>query len=118
MNFIDGGVHYGKGLAETFLGPVCTNYHGFRLCHSFIYVISNVSVSQVLKTIPRNAYYISTKVGRCGNHFNYTPTAISESFEKSLERLQLEYVDIVFVRVTCLDAFFFSLMKVNINCGL
>ncbi|XP_065217954.1 uncharacterized protein LOC135843846 [Planococcus citri] len=72
INFIDGGPHYGKGLAETFLGSA-------------------------LKEIPRNAYYISTKVGRCGNQFDFSPKGVKMSFEQSLKRLNLDKVDIVFV---------------------
>ncbi|ODQ53705.1 NAD-dependent arabinose dehydrogenase [Saitoella complicata NRRL Y-17804] len=47
---------------------------------------------------PRNTYYISTKCGRePTNEFDYTPSWIRKSVERSLERLHTSYLDVVYV---------------------
>lgn len=56
---------------------------------------------QALKKIPRDKYFISTKVGRFGSKFNFTADGIIEGFEQSLKRLDLEYVDLVVVSKHC-----------------
>lgn len=55
-------------------------------------------LGEVLKNIPRNKYYLSTKVGRYGlNEFNFSPDHIKNEFNMSLKRLNVDYVDILFV---------------------
>ncbi|XP_054271456.1 uncharacterized protein LOC128992079 [Macrosteles quadrilineatus] len=62
---------------------------------------SEILIGKALKEIPREAYYISTKVGRYGtswaDFFDFSAERIISEFEKSLERLGLESVDILFV---------------------
>lgn len=74
INYIDTGPWYGQGRSEILLG-------------------------KALKGIPRQAYYIATKVGRYEldyeHMFDFTVEKTRKSFEKSLERLGLEYVDVV-----------------------
>ena len=54
--------------------------------------------SQALKDIPRESFFIATKVGR--NHdceFDYSRNGVLESFKKSLKNLQLDYVDVLHI---------------------
>ena len=66
MNFIDVSPYYGHYKAETVLG-------------------------KALKQIPRNKYYLSTKVGRYGkdgvNTWDYSAKRAVESVYESMERL-------------------------------
>ncbi|MCI1648388.1 MAG: aldo/keto reductase [Bacteroides sp.] len=74
MNFIDVSPYYGYYKAETVLG-------------------------KALKEIPRNQYYLSTKVGRYGqdgvNTWDYSAQKVTESVYKSLERLNVDYIDLI-----------------------
>lgn len=74
MNFIDVSPYYGHYKAETVLG-------------------------KALKNIPRDNYYLSTKVGRYGkdgvNLWDYSAQRATESVYKSLERLNIEYIDLI-----------------------
>ena len=58
---------------------------------------------QALKGVPRQAYYISTKVGRytqkLDEQFNYSAEKVKSRFETSLKLLGLEYVDILIVSI-------------------
>lgn len=77
VNYIDTAPYYGQGKSEKIIG-------------------------KALKGIPREAYYISTKVGRyemdIAKQFDFSPKKTRESFQKSLEYLGLDYVDIIQVR--------------------
>jgi aryl-alcohol dehydrogenase-like predicted oxidoreductase len=74
INFIDVSPYYGHEKAETVLG-------------------------KALKDINRSQYYLSTKVGRYGrngvNIWDYSARRTYESIEESLERLNVDYVDII-----------------------
>lgn len=74
INFIDVSPYYGHLKAETVLG-------------------------KALKTIDRNRYYLSTKVGRYGkdgvNQWDYSARKSVESVYESLERLHVDYIDII-----------------------
>lgn len=74
INFIDVSPYYGHYKAETVLG-------------------------KALKEIPRNKYYLSTKVGRYGengvNIWNYSGKCATESVYKSMERLNVDYIDLI-----------------------
>jgi len=74
INFIDVSPYYGHEKAETVLG-------------------------KALKEIDRNRYYLSTKVGRYGrngvNYWDYSAKRTKESVHESLERLNVDYVDII-----------------------
>lgn len=74
INYIDTAPYYGQGRAEEVLG-------------------------MALKTVPRKAYYIATKVGRYEkdlvNRFDFSAKRTRESVEKSLKLLGIEYVDII-----------------------
>ncbi|XP_011643287.1 L-galactose dehydrogenase-like [Pogonomyrmex barbatus] len=74
INYIDTAPWYGQGRSEATLG-------------------------KALKGIPREAYYIATKIGRyeldCDNMFNFTIEKTRESFKKSLEWLGVDYVDVI-----------------------
>jgi len=54
---------------------------------------------QALKDIPRNAYYIATKVGRYETDpqkmFDFSRRKTLESVDHSLKLLGLDYVDII-----------------------
>ncbi|MBP5365327.1 MAG: aldo/keto reductase [Bacteroidales bacterium] len=74
MNFIDVSPYYGHYKAETVLG-------------------------KALKEIPREKYYLSTKVGRYGkdgvNTWDYSGRRATESVYESMERLNIEHIDII-----------------------
>ena len=74
MNFIDVSPYYGHYKAETVLG-------------------------KALKQIPRDKYYLSTKVGRYGkdgvNTWDYSAKRAVESVFESMERLNVEHIDLI-----------------------
>lgn len=74
INFIDVSPYYGYYKAETVLG-------------------------KALKEIDRNRYYLSTKVGRYGedghNTWDYSAERVTRSVYESLERLNVDYVDLI-----------------------
>lgn len=72
LNYFDTSPYYGNKLSEVNLG----------LC---------------LEGIARDTFYISTKVGRYGDDiFNFTEDGIMSSLEQSLNRLKVDYVDILY----------------------
>lgn len=74
MNFIDVSPYYGHYKAETVLG-------------------------KALKDIPRDKYILSTKVGRYGkdgvNTWDYSAQRATESVYESMERLNIDYIDLI-----------------------
>src|SRR5581483_5729477 len=73
INLIDVSPYYGETRAETVLG-------------------------KALQEIPRDRYYLSTKLGRYGlNNFDFSPARVKASIEESLARLHIDYVDLLFV---------------------
>ena len=74
INFIDVSPYYGHLKAETVLG-------------------------KALKEIPRDKYYLSTKVGRYGkdgvNYWDYSAKRATESVYESMERLNVDYIDLI-----------------------
>ena len=74
MNFIDVSPYYGHYKAETVLG-------------------------KALKEIPRGKYYLSTKVGRYGkdgiNTWDYSAKRVKESVYESMERLNVDHIDLI-----------------------
>ena len=69
MNFIDTSPFYGRGMSEVLLGIA-------------------------LKDIPRDSYYLGTKLGRYdADHFDFSAQRVIESVDVSLHRLGLEYLD-------------------------
>ena len=74
INFIDVSPYYGHLKAEQVLG-------------------------KALKHIERNSYYLSTKVGRYGkegkNHWDYSARKSKESVYKSMDRLNVDYIDLI-----------------------
>jgi aryl-alcohol dehydrogenase-like predicted oxidoreductase len=79
-----------KGDFDQFISPICI--FGRLISHNL----------QALKGVPRQAYYIGTKVGRftqdvaSGFDFSYARTI--KSVDESLALLGLDYVDIIQVR--------------------
>ena len=76
MNLIDVSPYYGHYKAETVLG-------------------------KALRQIPRERYILSTKVGRYGkdgvNTWDYSGRRAQDSVEESMERLGVEYIDLIHV---------------------
>lgn len=74
INFIDVSPYYGHYKAETVLG-------------------------KALRNIPRNKYYLSTKVGRYGkdgvNTWDYSAKRVTDSVYESMERLGVDYIDLI-----------------------
>lgn len=74
MNFIDVSPYYGHYKAEQVLG-------------------------EALREIPRDKYYLSTKVGRYGkdgvNLWDYSAKRATESVYESMERLGIDHIDLI-----------------------
>ena len=74
INFIDVSPYYGHYKAETVLG-------------------------KALLRIPRDKYFLSTKVGRYGkdgvNTWDYSGKRATESVYESMERLNIDYIDLI-----------------------
>jgi len=74
INYIDTAPWYGQGRSEQVLG-------------------------KAFKKIPRKSYYIATKVGRyeleVGKMFDFSRSRIIKSVDESLERLGLDYIDLI-----------------------
>ncbi|MCD8202422.1 MAG: aldo/keto reductase [Prevotella sp.] len=74
INFIDVSPYYGYYKAETVLG-------------------------KALREIPRDKYYLSTKVGRYGengvNTWDYSAKRVTASVYESMKRLNIDYIDII-----------------------
>jgi L-galactose dehydrogenase len=73
INFFDVSPFYGNTRAERVLGDA-------------------------LAGVPRERYFLATKVGRYGTHpsdFDYTPERVYRSVDESLSRLGVEYVDLI-----------------------
>lgn len=84
INYIDCSPYYGLTRAETVLG-------------------------KALKEIPREKYYLATKVGRYGDHdFDFSASRVTRSIDESLSRLNIDYIDII----QCHDIEFGSLDQI------
>lgn len=74
INFIDVSPYYGHYKAETVLG-------------------------KALREIPRDKYYLSTKVGRYGkdgiNTWDYSAKRAQESVAESMDRLGIDFIDLI-----------------------
>lgn len=75
INFIDTAPWYGQGLSEQRLGIA-------------------------LKNIPRDKYFIATKVGRyiwdpIDLMFDFSSSKVEKSVKESLAKLQLDYIDLI-----------------------
>ena len=81
INFIDVSPYYGHYKAETVLG-------------------------KALRNIPRDKYYLSTKVGRYGkdgvNTWDYSAKRVTDSVYESMERLGIDFIDLINSRLPCL----------------
>src|SRR5205814_1445547 len=70
MNFIDTSPFYGRGMSEVLLGIA-------------------------LRQIPRDRYFLGTKLGRYDlAHFDFSAKRVVESFDVSLHRMGVDYLDI------------------------
>jgi L-galactose dehydrogenase len=70
--------------------------------------LSESVLGEALADVPRQSYYIGTKVGRYEKNvlemFDFSKERVQRSVRESLARLKLDYVDIIQVqvgRVTC-----------------
>jgi aryl-alcohol dehydrogenase-like predicted oxidoreductase len=84
MNFIDTSPYYGRGMSEVLLG-------------------------QVLPELPRESYYLGTKLGRYApEHFDFSARRVAESVEISLQRMKVDYLDVIL----CHDVEFVDLAQI------
>lgn len=84
INFIDVSPYYGLTKAETVLG-------------------------KALAVLPRDAYYLATKVGRYGaDTFDFSAARVTASVDESLQRLGVETIDLI----QCHDIEFGSLDQI------
>lgn len=71
MNFIDTSPYYGRGVSECLLGFA-------------------------LAGIPRDRYYLGTKLGRYDvGHFDFSARRVRESIDVSLQRMKVDHLDII-----------------------
>jgi aryl-alcohol dehydrogenase-like predicted oxidoreductase len=71
MNFIDTSPFYGRGMSEVLLGIA-------------------------LRDVPRDRYYLGTKLGRYDvGHFDFSAKRVVESVDVSLHRLGTDYLDVM-----------------------
>jgi aryl-alcohol dehydrogenase-like predicted oxidoreductase len=71
INFIDTSPYYGRGTSECLLGFA-------------------------LRDVPRDKYFLGTKLGRYDvQHFDFSARRVVESVDVSLQRMGVEYLDIV-----------------------
>ena len=63
------------------------------------YYKAEIVLGKALKDIPRDKFFLSTKVGRYGedghNTWDYSAKRAKESVYESLERLHIDYIDII-----------------------
>ncbi|CAM8901456.1 unnamed protein product [Rhodiola kirilowii] len=85
INFFDTSPYYGGTLSEKILGKCLQTLN-----------------------MPRSEYIVSTKCGRYANGFDFSAERVTKSIQESLERLQLDYVDIL----QCHDIEFGSLDQI------
>jgi len=72
INLIDTAAYYGRGMSEVLLG-------------------------QILPAYRRESLVVSTKLGRYApKHFDFSAKRVAESIEVALERMRLDYLDMVF----------------------
>lgn len=84
VNYFDVAPYYGITRAEQVLG-------------------------QALRTVPRDAYYLSTKVGRYDKDvFDFSAQRVTQSVDESLTRLGLDHIDLII----CHDVEFGSLKQI------
>ena len=84
MNYIDTAAYYGRGMSEVMLG-------------------------RVLPQISRDSYILSSKLGHYApQHFDFSARRVAESVDISLERMQIDHIDIMF----CHDIEFVDLDQV------
>ena len=85
INFIDVAPYYGLTMAESVLG-------------------------KALSEIPREKYYLATKVGRYGadeKDFDFSPERVVRSVDESLKRLRVAHIDLI----QCQDVEFAAVPK-------
>ncbi|KAF8019707.1 hypothetical protein BT93_G0412 [Corymbia citriodora subsp. variegata] len=85
INFFDTSPYYGGTLSEKMLG-----------------------MALKASGVPRDQYFVSTKCGRYKEGFDFSAERVTRSIDESLERLQLDYVDIL----QCHDIEFGSLDQI------
>ena len=58
--------------------------------------MSEVLLGQVLPDIPRDSYWLGTKLGRYApQHFDFSARRVEESVDISLERMRVDHLDVV-----------------------
>ncbi len=71
INFLDTSPHYGATKSETVLG-------------------------RALQGVPRDSYFLATKVGQYGEgNFDFSAARVTQGFEESCRRLGTDYIDVL-----------------------
>ena len=84
LNFIDTSPFYGRGMSEVLLGIA-------------------------VRGIPRESYILGSKLGRYDSaHFDFSAKRVAESVDVSLQRMGVEYLDIML----CHDIEFFEMAQI------
>ena len=81
------------------------------------YTHASVTILQGLQNIPRQSYYLTTKVGRYlpdpAEMFDFRAERVIRSVDESLERLGLTYIDVIQVCIIQLTGIYESVCRVN-----
>jgi L-galactose dehydrogenase len=107
-----GGVYHGVDEAEA----IATVHAAFDAGVNYIDVApyygilkAEMVLGRALKTVPRDRYILSTKVGRYGmDDFDFSADRVARSVDESLQRLGIDYIDLII----CHDVEFVSLDQV------
>ena len=93
LNYIDTAPWYGQGRSEEVLGAA-------------------------LSEVPRQAFYLATKVGRyerdTARMFDFSAEKVRSSVLESLARLRLDYIDLI--QVTAGTRGKYSQLKLHLRC--
>jgi aryl-alcohol dehydrogenase-like predicted oxidoreductase len=71
--------------------------------------MSELMLGRILPELPRDKFFVSTKLGRYApQHFDFSARRVAESIDISLERMRIDYIDIVF----CHDIEFVDMQQI------
>jgi D-threo-aldose 1-dehydrogenase len=91
INFFDTAPHYGKGASERRLGSLLNSYPRDS------YLISSKVGRLLLPVAKSDDLYFADADNQVERHFDFSASGVEQSLTASLERLQIESIDIVFI---------------------
>lgn len=110
-----GGVFHNINEAEGIKTAITAVESGINLIDVSPYygfTKAEIILGKALKEIPRDRYFLSTKVGRYGNNgiksWDYSARRAADSVNESMDRLNIDYIDLIY----CHDIEFASMDQV------